>query len=64
VVDSILRGVEIGIGPRRTRQTNKDKDKEQSSNTVRHFFYSNKKYFVEISKREKWRLYIKVSGGL
>lgn len=24
VVDSILRGVEVGIGPRRTRQTNKE----------------------------------------
>ncbi|XP_048748291.1 probable JmjC domain-containing histone demethylation protein 2C isoform X3 [Ostrea edulis] len=31
VVDSILRGVEIGIGPRRTRQTNK----EQQTNTTR-----------------------------
>lgn len=24
MVDSILRGVEVGIGPRRTRQTNKE----------------------------------------
>ncbi|XP_061186493.1 lysine-specific demethylase 3A-like isoform X2 [Saccostrea echinata] len=31
VVDSILRGVEVGIGPRRTRQTNK----EQQGNTTR-----------------------------
>lgn len=54
MVDSILRGVEIGIGPRRTRQTNKDKDKEQSSNTVRFFdfFILAKNIFVEISKRE------------
>ena len=34
MVDSILRGVEIGIGPRRTRQANKEKD--QSNSTVRH----------------------------
>ncbi|XP_069140597.1 probable JmjC domain-containing histone demethylation protein 2C [Argopecten irradians] len=31
VVDSILRGVEVGIGPRRTRQTNKDKDLQSTS---------------------------------
>lgn len=35
MVDSILRGVEIGIGPRRTRQAQKDKEKDQS--TVSHF---------------------------
>ncbi|VDI29098.1 Hypothetical predicted protein [Mytilus galloprovincialis] len=34
VVDSILRGVEIGIGPRRTRQANKDKEKDLTSNSI------------------------------
>ena len=33
VVDFILRGVDSGIGARRTRQANKDKDQV---NTVRH----------------------------
>lgn len=39
MVDSILRGVEIGIGPRRTRQANKDKEKDLTSNSVRHIYY-------------------------
>lgn len=64
MVDSILRGVEIGIGPRRTRQTNKDKDKEQSANTVRHFNFVilTKNILSKMTKCENGGYYKGVGG--